>query len=170
MRSSFVTLAVAVSFAAAQQLGEIPQCAQSCVSSYVTGTNIAGCKPADIGCICKNEAFIQGISCCLEKVCDQADIDKTINVATGLCAASGVDTPKQLVCSSGSASASGSAATKTGSSSPTASGSQQNTSAPSGSATAATTAATSTHTGAAAPAFGNPGGLLGAALAIVAAL
>ncbi|EFY90934.1 CFEM domain protein, putative [Metarhizium acridum CQMa 102] len=167
MRSSFVTLAVAVGFAAAQlpQLDKIPRCA-----SYISGTNIAGCKPADIACVCGNKDFIGGISCCLQKDCSKADIDSTIIFAKQLCAASGVKTPEQLVCSSGSGSASGSAATQTGSSSPTATGSQQNTSAASGSATAATTAATSTHTGAAAPAFRNPGGLLGAALAIVAAL
>ncbi|OAA48732.1 CFEM domain protein [Metarhizium rileyi] len=168
MRSSFFSLAVAVGFAAAQsQLDKIPKCAFSCVSSYISGTNIAGCKPADIACVCKNQEFINGISCCLQKDCSKEEVDSTISFANQLCTASGVETPKQLVCSAGSASASGSAAatktsTSTSSSNSTPAGSQQTTTTSSGSGTAAT--------GAAVPAFGNAGGILGVALAIAAAL
>ncbi|OAQ72529.1 CFEM domain-containing protein [Pochonia chlamydosporia 170] len=175
MKSSFVTLAVAVGFAAAQlpQLDKIPKCAYSCVSSYISGTNIAGCKPADIACVCKNKDFIGGISCCLQKDCGKDDIAATISFANQICAASGVDTPKQLVCSTGSG-ASGSTATKTDNSSTGtgagATATEQTTNAPTGSGTAATTAASSTKTGGAAPAYGNAGGILGAALAIAAAL
>jgi hypothetical protein len=144
----------------------------SCVTAFISGTDIAGCKPADIACVCRNKDFIGGISCCLQKDCSKEDIESTISFANQLCAASGVDTPKQLVCSSGSASSS-SGATKTSSgSAAAATGSPQSTSAPSGTVTTgtATVAATSTKTNAAVPAFANAGGILGAALAMVAAL
>ncbi|KHN99953.1 Extracellular membrane protein, CFEM domain protein [Metarhizium album ARSEF 1941] len=160
MKSSFIILAAAAAFAAAQldQLDKIPQCAQPCVSSAIDGTNIAGCKAADIRCVCGNKDFIAGISCCLQKSCSPSEIESTINFANKLCAASGVDTPKQLVCPSGSGSPSGATQTK-------------NTS-PTGSGTAATATAAATHTGgaAAAPTFGNAVGLVGAALAFAAAL
>ncbi|KAG6040715.1 hypothetical protein E4U41_007329 [Claviceps citrina] len=164
MRSNLIILAVASGFAAAQvpQLDKIPTCAYSCVSSYITGTNIAGCPPADIACVCSNKDFLGGISCCLQKDCSKGDIQATIEFAAGLCNASGVKTPTQLVCNkdaappaaSKSASASGTGAATTAS----------------GSQTSSTGPPTPTKTNAAAPVHANAGGVLGAVLAVAALL
>ncbi|KAG5941307.1 hypothetical protein E4U59_001822 [Claviceps monticola] len=165
MKSAVIALAVATGFVAAQvpQLDKIPKCAYSCVSSYITGTNIAGCAPADIACVCGNQEFLSGISCCLEKDCSKDDIKSTIDFAAGLCNASGVKTPKELICknnaaSSGASSSSGAAVAAT----PTASGSQ--TSASGSGAPAAS------KTNAAAAPYANAGGVLGAVVAVVALL
>ncbi|KAG5946244.1 hypothetical protein E4U60_004386 [Claviceps pazoutovae] len=163
MKSAVIALAVATGFVAAQvpQLDKIPKCAYSCVSSYITGTNIAGCAPADIACVCGNQEFLSGISCCLEKDCSKDDIKSTIDFAAGLCNASGVKTPKELICKNNAASSgasSGAAAAAT----PTASGSQ--TSASGSGAPAAS------KTNAAAAPYANAGGVLGAVVAVVALL
>ncbi|KAG6168631.1 hypothetical protein E4U51_002055 [Claviceps purpurea] len=166
MKSAVIALAVATGFVAAQvpQLDKIPKCAYSCVSSYITGTNIAGCAPADIACVCGNQEFLSGISCCLEKDCSKDDIKSTIDFAAGLCNASGVKTPKELICKKNAASsgASSSSAAAAATATPTASGSQ--TSASGSEAPAAS------KTNAAAAPYANAGGVLGAVVAVVALL
>ncbi|KAK2592873.1 hypothetical protein QQS21_009440 [Conoideocrella luteorostrata] len=156
MKSSFITLAFAAGLALAQLNGiDIPTCAQPAIQGYITGNEIAGCKQADYVCVCSNKDFLGNISCQLEKDCNKDDIAKTIKTAANLCNSFGVKTPDQLVCNKNAASS--------GSSSPTNTGSQQT------SGTGTSTSATPTRTNAAAPAFGSAGGLLGAALALVAA-
>ncbi|KAG6087289.1 hypothetical protein E4U30_007896 [Claviceps sp. LM220 group G6] len=168
MKSAVIALAVATGFVAAQapQLDKIPKCAYSCVSSYITGTNIAGCAPADIACVCGNQEFLSGISCCLEKDCSKDDIKSTIDFAAGLCNASGVKTPKELICKKNAASSGASSSSSSGSAAvaatPTASGSQ--TSASGSGAPAAS------KTNAAAAPYANAGGVLGAVVAVVALL
>lgn len=165
MKSSFVALALATGFAAAQldQLDKIPKCAYSCVTSYISGTDIAGCKPADIACVCSNKNFLSGISCCLEKDCNKDDIQSTIKFASGICNASGVKTPTELVCNKDSASSSGTAA-------PTATQSGSGAASSAASATSSGATAAASKTGAAVPLQANAGGLLGAVLAVAALL
>ncbi|KZZ96052.1 Extracellular membrane protein, CFEM domain protein [Moelleriella libera RCEF 2490] len=165
---SWIVLAVATGLSTAQsdQLDKIPKCAFPCVQSYITGNQIAGCKPADIACVCSNKQFLSSISCCLAKDCSKDDIDTTIKFAASLCNANGVQTPTQLVCDqdvSGTAS-------KTAGSSGAATATQQTAATNTGTGTSSSAAAaTATTTNAAAPAFGK-GGLLGAMLAVAAAL
>ncbi|KAG5922893.1 hypothetical protein E4U42_005166 [Claviceps africana] len=149
MKSVLITLALATGLVAAQsaspQLDKIPKCAYNCVSSYITGSNIAGCAPADIACVCSNKDFLSGISCCLEKDCGKDDIQSTIQFAAGICNASGVKTPSTLVCNKNSG-GSGPATTSTSS------------------------APVPSTTSAAAPVYANVGGVLGAVVAVVALL
>ncbi|KAG6001818.1 hypothetical protein E4U21_003780 [Claviceps maximensis] len=163
MKSTLVILALATGLVAAQapQLDKIPKCAYSCVSSYIVGSNIAGCAPADIACVCGNTSFLGDISCCLEKDCSKEDIQSTIQFASGLCNAAGVKTPTQLVCNknAGSASASASGSSTATPTTPAASGTHTSTEAPAAS-----------KTNAAAPLYVNAGGVLGAVAAVVALL
>ncbi|KAG5980087.1 hypothetical protein E4U55_004400 [Claviceps digitariae] len=161
MKSTLITLALATGFVAAQapQLDKIPKCAYSCVSSFITGSNIAGCAPADIACVCSNKEFLSNISCCLQKDCSKDDIQSTIQFAAGLCNASGVQTPTELVCNKNPGSTTGPS-----SSSGTATPTSQTGSASSTSSDAAS------KTNAAAPVYANAGGVLGAVVAVVALL
>ncbi|PNY29141.1 Uncharacterized protein TCAP_00941 [Tolypocladium capitatum] len=170
MKSALV-MALAASLVAAQDpLGSIPACARDCVAQFVTGSGIAGCKAADIACVCKNKDFLGSIACCLAKVCSQDDQNKTVQYATQLCNASGVQVPSKVVCSS-SASPSGSATgSATGSASGSASGSATSTAAPKATGTATGASPASSSTGAAVPVVGSAGGLAGAVLAMLAVL
>ncbi|KAG5931307.1 hypothetical protein E4U53_001834 [Claviceps sorghi] len=163
MKSFLITLALATGFVAAQspQLDKIPKCAYGCVSSYITGSNIAGCAPADIACVCSNKDFLSGISCCLEKDCGKEDIQSTIQFAAGICNASGVKTPTTLVCNknSGSSSAPGSSGSASASATTPAATGSQTSSAP-----------VPSKTNAAAPVYANVGGVLGAVMAAAALL
>ncbi|QPG99496.1 hypothetical protein C2857_001927 [Epichloe festucae Fl1] len=160
-------MALAAGFAAAQldQLDKIPKCAYSCITSHITGTDIAGCKPADIACVCNNKDFISSISCCLEKDCQKDDIQSTIKFASGICNASGVKTPTELVCNKNAASSGASTSTA-------ASRTQNGSGTGTGTATATTSTqtATATKTNAAAPVYVNAGGVLGVVLAVAAVL
>ncbi|GAB0137150.1 hypothetical protein EsDP_00005430 [Epichloe bromicola] len=165
MKSTFITLALATGFAAAQlnQLDKIPKCAYSCVTSYITGSDIAGCKPADIACVCSNKDFISGISCCLEKDCQKDDIQSTIKFASGICNASGIKTPTELVCNKNAASSGASTSTA-------ASRTQNGTGTAAATTTTSTQTPTATKTNAAAPVYVNAGGVLGVVLAVAAVL
>ncbi|KND95257.1 hypothetical protein TOPH_00041 [Tolypocladium ophioglossoides CBS 100239] len=169
MKSALV-IALAASLVAAQDtLNGIPDCAKDCVAKYVTGSGVAGCMAADIGCVCRNKDFLNSIACCLASVCSQADQDKTVQFATQLCSASGVQVPSKVECNNG-ASSSGSTS-GSGSASSTAASKTTGTAA-SGSASGTATGAshTSSSTGAAVPVVGSVGGLAGAVLAMLAVL
>ncbi|RVX72331.1 hypothetical protein B0A52_04536 [Exophiala mesophila] len=64
----------------AQGTLELPTCAISCISDSL---------PADCGgapaCICGRASFIEGISCCIFTSCDEADSEKALNYAHGIC-------------------------------------------------------------------------------------
>ncbi|KYK58578.1 cell wall protein [Drechmeria coniospora] len=149
MKASLI-IALAASLVAGQ-LDSIPTCAQGCVGKYITGGGVAGCKTADIACVCRNKDFLDGIACCLADVCSQEDQDKSVKFARQLCTSSGVQVPDKVVCNKAASSA-----TTTTSTSATAS--------------ATNAAQSSTSKAAAAPVVGNIGGLTGAVLAMLAAL
>ena len=112
--------------------------------------------------MCGNTDFLSGISCCLEKDCSKEDIQSTIKFASGLCNASGVKTPTQLICNKKPGSSSGvSSSTTATATTPAASGSQTS---------SATGTPTASRTNAAAPVYANAGGVLGAVVAVVALL
>lgn len=106
------------------------------------------------------------MSCCLEKDCKKDDIQSTIKFASGICNASGVKTPTELVCNKNAASSGASTSTAA---SPTQNGTGTGTT---GTATATTTTQTAaaTKTNAAAPVHVNAGGVLGVVLAVAAVL
>ncbi|KAG4031588.1 hypothetical protein MFRU_009g03490 [Monilinia fructicola] len=116
----------------------LPTCAQSCVTQYTSGSQIAGCANLDIACICSNDSFLSGIACCLAAACEAADEQIAVAYAQNLCKTSGVtDLPSVVSC----------AATA----SPTASSSA----APTGTSGTNTTVGTSTATGPNASSSGN---------------
>ncbi|PHH87348.1 hypothetical protein CDD83_8993 [Cordyceps sp. RAO-2017] len=152
MKPALVVVAATASLAAAQdQLDGMPACARDCVAKYTTGSTVGKCKMGDIACICGNKDFLNSIACCLTGVCSQQDLDKTLKIAKQLCNASGVQVPDKVECNKqAAASSSGSATTS-----------------PTGTANRASASSTA----AAVPLLASSGGtMVGAALALLAAL
>ncbi|PTB39517.1 uncharacterized protein TrAFT101_007704 [Trichoderma asperellum] len=109
MKASIVSLVFTAALAAAQDLSGLPSCATGCVTKFTTGTAIGGCQQLDIGCICKNADFLNGIACCLADACSKSDQDKAVSFAQQICSSAGVSTPDQVVCKDSSSSQTGSA-------------------------------------------------------------
>ncbi|AEO55517.1 hypothetical protein MYCTH_2299445 [Thermothelomyces thermophilus ATCC 42464] len=133
-----LTLALAGAVVAQDGLG-LPECAQSCASSFLAG-GIGNCG-RDVKCICQEKSFLSDIACCLAGDCSAQDQAQAVSVAANLCRGVGVtDLPSSVSCATASTSATGSAASAptTGSASTTASGSGT-TFGPTNTATAAAT-------------------------------
>jgi len=97
----FLTLCAA--FAAtvlAQDLTQLPSCATSCVGNSLSST---GCGSLNVTCICNSAGWISGLTCCISKGCDQADINSTIKFAQQICQPVGVTLPSVAVCSNSTA-------------------------------------------------------------------
>jgi len=102
----------------------LPVCAATCVTKFISGTEIAGCKQADIGCVCENTDFLDQIACCLVDVCNADEQKAAVAYAGSICEGAGVDVPDEVVCkgaaspsaSSTETSSSGGDSTETGSS------------------------------------------------------
>ncbi|TEY82953.1 hypothetical protein BOTCAL_0026g00160 [Botryotinia calthae] len=155
----------------------LPTCAQSCVTQYTTGSQIAGCASLDIACICSNSSFLNGIACCLADACDTEDEQTAVTYAQNLCRTSGVtNLPSVVSCASSASSTSSSAASSaTGAAGTTTSGS----STASRTGTSSSNTATGSSTSASASATSNAGlqneigagaGLLGGLAVIVGLL
>ncbi|KAJ5157519.1 Cell wall protein TIR3 [Penicillium canariense] len=98
MKLTQFTLATATLLAtvAAQGLGDLPTCAQSCATSSIP----ANCG-LDIQCICADQSFLSDIACCVADKCSQADQETTLKVAKGICASGGVtNLPSTISCPS----------------------------------------------------------------------
>ncbi|KAK0620948.1 hypothetical protein B0T14DRAFT_567666 [Immersiella caudata] len=114
MKVSAALFSLAMATGAVAQLPGIPGCAQDCVNPYLqNGVGNCGTDPT---CICGNNEFITGISCCLLDKCPKADQDTAIQFAAQFCGALGVTTlPTTVACAtatgSGTASPTGSATT-----------------------------------------------------------
>ncbi|KAM0511170.1 hypothetical protein ACHAPE_010121 [Trichoderma viride] len=98
MKASVVSLVFTAALAAAQDLSGLPSCATGCVTKFTTGSAIGGCQQLDIGCICKNADFLNGIACCLADACSKSDQDKAVSFAQQICSSAGVSTPDTVVC------------------------------------------------------------------------
>ncbi|KAJ5774595.1 hypothetical protein N7457_009491 [Penicillium paradoxum] len=129
-----VALAALLTTAAAQGLGDLPDCSKECA----TGAIPESCG-IDFKCICEAKSFLSDVTCCVAEKCSKADQETTIKVAKSICARGGVtNLPSEVVCSSSSSSSHSSSGT---SSSPTATGTKTGTEA---SVTAATKTSEST--------------------------
>ncbi|KAK4445655.1 hypothetical protein QBC34DRAFT_161955 [Podospora aff. communis PSN243] len=167
MKVSATLLSLALAAGAVAQLPGIPQCAQECVNPFLqNGVGDCGTDPT---CICGNNEFIVGISCCLFDKCPKADQDTAIKFAAEFCGALGVTTlPTTVACAtatgSGSASPTGSATTTGATTTPTTTGTSGTTG--TGGAGAAQTSTSPTGNPAprptAAPMLGAIGGLVAA--------
>ncbi|CDM35011.1 hypothetical protein DTO013E5_3093 [Penicillium roqueforti] len=106
-------LAALLSTAAAQGLGDLPDCSKTCA----TGSIPQSCG-IDFKCICESKSFLDDVACCIADKCSKADQETTIKVAKSICARGGVtDLPAEVVCSSSKSSSSSGASTSTSSSS-----------------------------------------------------
>ncbi|KAK3487433.1 uncharacterized protein B0T23DRAFT_385894 [Neurospora hispaniola] len=144
------------SFAAAQDLGNLPPCATECATPYLTN-GIGNCG-RDPKCICTDETFIKDIQCCLLEKCSASDIDAAAGFASTFCKNNGATNfPTKATCATvaatattgGSASATAVVTTGTGTAAATTvtgSNSAAVSSAVSSIESAASSAATSTHT------------------------
>ncbi|GJN77993.1 hypothetical protein PLIIFM63780_001486 [Purpureocillium lilacinum] len=142
-------VSMAAGLAAAQSVGNVPECARDCVGKVIG--SVAGCKSSDIGCFCKDKAFINNIVCCIAKTndCNAAQLNETLKYADSLCSPQGVTLPTTVpTCS-------------TAAPTPTPS--------PSSNSTSGSTGSSSSSTAGAAGA-GSVGGFAGAVLAMLAAL
>jgi len=116
MRATTFTLIAAATLATAQ-LGSIPSCAMSCISTALP----ASCN-LNPQCICSDASFISTISCCVSTACDTSGQQAALAYAKQICAPVGVtNLPTAASCAGGAgASSSGtsaaSAATASGSS------------------------------------------------------
>lgn len=106
MKYTTATSAVLValsSLASAQvDFSSIPPCAASCVAA--AGLTAPGCQQGDIGCACRNESWIGGISCCLVK-CTPEEQSAAIQLAQTFCGTAGVTVPSEVSCPSASSAA-----------------------------------------------------------------
>ncbi|KAL3963788.1 hypothetical protein ACCO45_000792 [Purpureocillium lilacinum] len=77
-------VSMAAGLAAAQSVGNVPECARDCVGKVIG--SVAGCKSSDIGCFCKDKAFINNIVCCIAKTndCNAAQLNETLKYADSL--------------------------------------------------------------------------------------
>ncbi|KAK2748264.1 hypothetical protein FQN57_000922 [Myotisia sp. PD_48] len=113
MKLSAIALAGIIATVSAQSLADLPSCAQNCVGNSLPES----CGPIDIKCICSNQAFLSGLSCCVAKACSPTDIGRTLTVARGLCSVAGVtNLPTSASCptTSGGSSGSGTASPTSG--------------------------------------------------------
>ncbi|KAJ4420236.1 hypothetical protein N0V85_000674 [Neurospora sp. IMI 360204] len=99
------------SFAAAQDLGNLPSCATECATPYLTN-GISNCG-RDPKCICTDETFIKDIQCCLLKTCSPDQIDAAASFAVTFCKNNGATNfPTKATCATAAATTStGSAST-----------------------------------------------------------
>lgn len=163
MKASIVVAAAFAGLAGAQA-GEIPKCAQSCVSEQISGGSYAGCG-TNAKCICENDNFLSTVACCLVGVCSEADQAAAVEYAQQICSAQGVQVPTAVSCTTGATAATtgaGTSATGTGtgtggalttaaSGSGSTTAAASGTTAASGSGTAATAAVTSSSSSGFAP-------------------
>ncbi|KAJ5514823.1 hypothetical protein N7463_004375 [Penicillium fimorum] len=106
-------LAALLTTAAAQGLGDLPNCSKSCA----TGSIPESCG-IDFKCICESKSFLSDVTCCVADKCSKADQETTIKVAKSICARGGVtDLPTEVVCSSSKSSSSSGTSTSTSSNS-----------------------------------------------------
>ncbi|KAK1780151.1 hypothetical protein QBC45DRAFT_409203 [Copromyces sp. CBS 386.78] len=106
------------SFAAAQDLGNLPSCATECATPYLAN-GIGNCN-RDPKCICTDETFIKDIQCCLLEKCQPDQLDAAAGFAVTFCKNNGATNfPTKATCATaaantGSTSASATAVVTTG--------------------------------------------------------
>jgi len=83
------TVSALLALAAAQGIGDLPQCSLSCILAGVPQT---GCDVTDFKCACgKADVLTPAITPCVQKACTSpADQAKVIEVLQGICASVGV--------------------------------------------------------------------------------
>ncbi|KAF8464567.1 hypothetical protein BDZ91DRAFT_729398 [Kalaharituber pfeilii] len=90
MKTTFVLATLAAAVAVQAQLPQVPQCAVRCTVDAVSNPP-AGCESGSIKCICENDAFIAGVSVCVQAACDEQGLQDTIKGAYEFCRSAGAE-------------------------------------------------------------------------------
>lgn len=89
MKYSIAALALlALPFASASSLDELPTCASSATQAGISAT---GCSEEDFACICGDSQFVTSLHDLIDKVCSAADQQVTLAFAADVCGAVGVN-------------------------------------------------------------------------------
>jgi len=72
---------------AAQNLSDLPACAESCAASAIGST---GCSITDAHCICTASSFLAGVESCIVTACNATDQEATLQFAEQFCLSGGV--------------------------------------------------------------------------------
>ncbi|KAK4863269.1 hypothetical protein LT330_002047 [Penicillium expansum] len=127
MKFTITFVAALLTTAAAQGLGDLPDCSKSCA----TGSIPQNCG-IDFKCVCESKSFLADVACCIADKCSKADQDTehvqwadtlffataTIKVAKSICVRGGVtDLPAEVICSSSKSSSSSGTSTSSSSNS-----------------------------------------------------
>ncbi|KAI5361415.1 Putative extracellular membrane protein, CFEM [Septoria linicola] len=67
-------------------VSDVPSCAQACVSEGEYG----GCKEGDVGCICRNKSYLEGLTGCVARKCRGVECQDVVDFAKGICGNVGV--------------------------------------------------------------------------------
>ncbi|KAH6690729.1 hypothetical protein F5X68DRAFT_72354 [Plectosphaerella plurivora] len=103
-----VVVVASAGFAVAQNtgLGQVPPCAQPCLTNFLGGGLIADCQAFDAKCICENRDFLAQIACCLVDGCTADEQKETVDFAHAMCRTVQVtNLPNEIVCSTATAAA-----------------------------------------------------------------
>ncbi|KAH8887054.1 hypothetical protein GQ53DRAFT_827607 [Thozetella sp. PMI_491] len=88
MQFKTVIIAALASVAAAQDLSELPTCAQPC---FTDNFDLSGCDSTDdYACLCASSDYNNAVTLCVVDACDSDDQIAAITWATATCDAVGV--------------------------------------------------------------------------------
>ncbi|KAJ9602542.1 hypothetical protein H2200_013085 [Cladophialophora chaetospira] len=88
----FLTLAAVgisslLSFAAAQDLSQLPSCAVTCALNAIGAT---GCQATDAKCVCSATSFLSSVQTCISTACNATDQAATLAFAQQYCGSAGI--------------------------------------------------------------------------------
>ncbi|ORY67205.1 CFEM domain-containing protein [Pseudomassariella vexata] len=88
MHSTITLITLLATFVAAQDVSELPTCAQACFTDNVDTSACA--DTTDFACLCGDSAYNQAVLTCVIGACESADQLATLTWATDTCEALGV--------------------------------------------------------------------------------
>ncbi|PIB02001.1 Cell wall protein DAN4 [Cercospora beticola] len=80
---------------------DVPNCAQRCVTQGQYG----GCAEGDVGCICRNTAYLNGLTDCVSQNCNSTGCSDVVNFASSVCGSVGVTSLPMPSCAASTSSA-----------------------------------------------------------------
>jgi len=83
----YVSVLAAIAVVSAQDLSQLPTCAQTCFAGAIAQTS---CSLTDFPCLCRDTAFQNTVTQCVQSSCNQADQASTVSLSSQQCASAGV--------------------------------------------------------------------------------
>ncbi|PPJ57680.1 hypothetical protein CBER1_00146 [Cercospora berteroae] len=80
---------------------DVPNCAQRCLTQGQYG----GCAEGDVGCICRNTAYLNGLTDCVSQNCNSTGCAQVVSFAGNLCSSVGVTSLPMPSCAASTTSA-----------------------------------------------------------------